>query len=438
MFLACGGSHQAQSGSTASSTSTGGTGGGGTGGGGTGGGTGGGAPLGPSDSDKISASSATVLEAEPHVAATSDGRVAVAWIGIEKTGSSFIGYAFSKDYGTTWTPPQKTMQPANLQSTDPVMAADAAGNIYLTWLAYLPGNPAPTSMRLNVAKAGPGATAFGPAVIAHAAGANSYDKPWITITKKGTIVVTHTESDSMTFSNATLVASKDGVTWNAPVTLPGASIRGLISVCASASTPRLYATYVIEGGASLIGLQWSDDEGVTWSKEVLVSGADMVGYDGPTCVADGNDVWVSYEIGSGTITASTYQQMTQVRVARSKDGGATFAAAVDAHDPALGKLFLHPTLALEGNGTLDVVYYSGAKPDDLGGRLLLGQSTDHGATFGPGTVEHMPVGLDLHRDNGGWVGDYLGVARQGGFLHIAYGDDAPPYAHIAYRRALAK
>src|SRR5207302_379634 len=121
------------------------------------------------------------------------------------------------------------------------------------------------NMRVHVAKAGPGETAFGAPVVAHASGPNTYDKPWVAFTQSGSIVITHTESDNATFSRATLLASKDGVTWNPPVPLPGASLRSLITLCASASTPRIFAAFVANGADTTIGLQWSDDDGAHWS-----------------------------------------------------------------------------------------------------------------------------------------------------------------------------
>jgi hypothetical protein len=423
--LACGGGNQGTGGSTSLSTSS-------SGGNGTGG-SGGAVDPTPLDAPGISKSPASVEESEPFVAASSDGRIAVAWIGIAQTGISSITYAFSKDDGATWTPPAQVEQPNNLVGSDPVMVADEKGDIFLSWLGYDFAGQLPSNMRLYAAKSGPGTMAFAAPVVAHDASSDLYDKPWMTITQAGTLVISHTASDDMTYSHAIALTSADGAKWKA-VTLPGASARSLVYVCASRSTPRLFATYLTQSNPLQIATQSSDDEGLTWGPEVISSGADAVGFDGPTCVADGNDVWVSYTIGTGSLDASNFQHLTAVRVAHSKDGGATFPPAVDAHDTATGKLFLHPFLALEADGSLDTLYYAGASAGDAQAGLLSVQSKDHGATFSPSVVQHSPIHFDLSRGDMAWLGDYFGVAQRDGHTHLAYVDNTSGISHVSYRR----
>jgi len=422
--LACGGGATGTGGSTSHSTSS-------AGGNGSGG-AGGTVDNTPLDVPGVSKSSKTVEESEPFVAATSDGRIVVAWIGVAQTGVSTIAYAFSKDDGATWTPPADVQQPMNQVGSDPVMVADEKGDVFLGWLGYDYAGQFPTNMRLYVAKSGPGATSFEAPVIAHDVGTDFYDKPWMTITHAGTLVISQTASDEMTYSHAVVLTSADGVKWK-PVTLPGFSARSLIYVCASRSTPRLFATWVSQSSPLQIAAQSSDDD-ATWGPEVIVSGADNVGYDGPTCVADGNDVWVSYAIGAGALDTSNFQHLTSVRVAHSKNGGTSFQPAVDAQDPTTGKLFLHPFLTLEAGGTLDARYYAGAAPNDAQGGLLTVQSKDQGATFAPSVAEHTPIDFDLARDNTAWLGDYFGVAERDGRTHLAYVDNTGGVAHVSYRR----
>lgn len=427
--LACGGGSQGTGGSASSQSTHSGS---STSGNGSGG-AGGAVDITPLDAPGISKSASTVEESEPFVAASSDGRIAVAWIGIAPSGISSVAYAFSKDDGATWTPPVTIAQPMNQLGTDPVMVADEKGDLYLAWLGYDITGPLPSKMRLYVARSGPGTTAFAPPVIAQDVTADLYDKPWITLTHAGTLVVSHTQSDNMTYSHAVVVTSKDGAAWSQG-TLPGASARSLVYVCASRSTPRLFATYLSQASPLEIAVQSSDDEGITWGPERVVSGMDAVGFDGPTCVADGNDVWISYALGAGAVDASSFEHLTSVRVAHSKDGGATFQPAVDAHDPATGKLFLHPALALQADGSLNAFYYAGAAAGDPQGGLLSVRSTDHGATFAPSVVEHAPVALDLSRADSAWLGDYFGVAHRDGHVHLAYVDNTSHVSHVSYRR----
>jgi hypothetical protein len=286
-----------------------------------------------------------------------------------------------------------------------------------------------------VAKAGPGATKFDPPVTAVQPSTigDTYDKPWIAISQKGTVMISFSRSDSMTYSNVVVVTSPDGAKWK-EVKLPGYTTRALPTVCASRTSPRVYAAWIeADMTTEKIAAQWSDDEGVTWSKQVTVSGTDKVGYDPGSCVADGNDVWFTYLVGAAATGTTDFPQMKQVRVAHSTDGGTKYLPAVDAHDPVSAKLFLHPTVALEGDGTLDVFYYGGLKSADTNAAFYSSRSKDQGVTFGEYAVEHSPLNLDLSRQDTQWLGDYAGVARREGRMHFAYVDNTGSLAHVSYR-----
>lgn len=405
------------------------------GGGGQGGGTGGAPDPGPIDNSTLSISPLSSFESEPHVSASTDGRVAVAWIAIENSGNSSIGYAISKDNGLTFGPVALTSMPAGLVATDPVMAADAAGNIYLTWLGYTYGAGGyPTKMQLFVAKSAAGAADFAAPTTAHAVTGDLYDKPWITVTPNGTVLVIHTASDQQSYSHTVVSRSTDGgATWT-NVTMTGDQFRSLPSLCVSASS-RVYATFIESTFEQNVMVQASDDEGATWGNPFRVNGNDVVGFDCSFCVADGSDVWVTYAIGSGnTPNTSSFEQMKTLRVAHSTDAGKTFPAKVDAHDPAVGPLYLHPSIARDSDGAIDLVYYGGKKSADPTGGLYMGRSTDGAATFAGATPLHTPIIFDLSREDGGWLGDYIGLATQGKHLHVAYIDNTSFIAHVAYRR----
>jgi hypothetical protein len=405
--------------------------------GGSGGGTGGqgGTPdPGPIDVPSVSASPLSMIESEPHVSASSDGRVAVAWIAIQATGESQIGYAISKDGGLTFGAPALTAMPAGLVATDPVMAADATGNIYLTWLGYTySAGGYPSKMRLFVAKSAAGAAEFAAPVVAHAQTSDLYDKPWIVVTPNGTVLVVHTASDQQSYSHTVVSRSTDGgATWTT-TTMPGEQFRSLPSLCVTSSS-RVYATFIDANVTDNIAVQASDDDGATWGTAFRANGSDAIGYDCPFCVAEGSDVWVTYALGAGSTDTSAFQQMKSLRVAHSTDSGKTFGQKVDAHDPAVGPLFLHPAIARDSEGGIDVVYYGGKKSADPTGGIYLGRSTDGAATFAAATPLHTPIVFDLSRQDAGWLGDYIGVATQGAHLHVAYIDNTAQLAHVSYRR----
>ncbi len=157
---------------------------------------------------------------------------------------------------------------------------------------------------------------------------------------------------------------------------------------------RLHVVWTNFGTDGRIYATYSDDAGATWSTPKAVSSSSSVQGAWPT-VAPGGDVFVGWvRFGSSTI---------DIRVARSTDGGDTWALVTD---PAAGKASPEHSsatsncgrAALNGNirylpspqvvagpdGALHVVY--SYDPDGAGSDVVdvfYRRSTDNGATWGP-------------------------------------------------------
>jgi hypothetical protein len=435
------------SGGTAGIGGTGGTAGiGGTGGtagiGGTGGtagigGTGGSANV--YDPGIISNNPDTVMEAETHVAAAANGFVAVAWIGIGGEPSSVNGYTFSKDGGTTWGPVASIPSPHGLASSDPVLAVDSKNNFYLTWVGFDDTSANPSQMGIYVSRAAAGTTTFGePVLVSEANAQGMLDKPWITVTNKDTILVTWVQEANGGYTIDSMVArSEDGVLWERHKMASAPVGRNLYYPCAPAHGDRVWATYVEYSFNTRVRLQHSDDDGKTWSQAVVVSeSADISpAFDDPTCVADENTVYVSYGVSTDPVSqeSQTFQRLQGIRVVRSDDGGETVAARFQVADPQ-GKVYLHPQLAREGDGAIDLVYYAGAGDNDPGGSVRLARLAAGDTGFGPSVSIHAPIQYVLARDSELWLGDYTGVIWLGGQLHVAFTDNAGGISHVGYVR----
>src|SRR5215472_1267407 len=87
----------------------------------------------------ISVSGYSLVEAETYVAVAPDGTLGVVWIAISAAGSN-IGYTFSHDHGSTWTPPNVVIAPGGRVSSDPVITSDSKGNFYVVWVAFDQGS----------------------------------------------------------------------------------------------------------------------------------------------------------------------------------------------------------------------------------------------------------------------------------------------------------
>jgi len=94
-------------------------------------------------------------------------------------------------------------------------------------------------------------------------------------------------------------------------------------------------------GERAVGHHASDDQGKTWSGLVQVSlpSEDPATFDDPTCVAEGGKLWVAYGIGTEPFDPAESPRALRLRVARSDDGGQTFANHAFAEDPRAARIF---------------------------------------------------------------------------------------------------
>ena len=402
-------------------------------------------------------------EGETHLAVSASGQVAAVWIADQ---ASYIGYAFSSDSGSTWTPAQALHAPSSGdEAWDPAVAVDAANNFYVSFLAL------GANARVYVAEAPTGTMTFGaPSEVTDPVESGLdddggkplfwYDKPWIAVTRDQGVVVTYTRFDGChapfvpgsCVADVMLGRSTNGASWTRTAITASASGDGgkyggfaeSAFPCVSASTGRLWVVYdSIEppgaAGTPPVGvvLQYSDDGGATWSagNTTVVAPATATGVlDGPSCAGDGMDVWVEYELAdpNGTFASS-------IQVARSANGGQSFGAPVNAQDMATSAHSWHGAIALESSGELDVEYYGGADEGDPQGSVYYTHSTGGGATWGKAQLIKSPI--TLTSKSGGdigslstWLGDYLGVTTAGGVLYTTYTDNASGTAHVAFAK----
>jgi hypothetical protein len=379
------------------------------------------------------------FDSSPTLAVAPSGRIAMAWVHIENVDSIHpaIQYALSSDGGATWTAPSLRDDDVGF---DPALAVDHRGTFYLASISGPPGR-----RNVVVATAPVGSSRFGPAVrIRKSEGA---DGPSLAVTPSGTVLLTWAVSGS---AEATCGRSTDGEHWTLARLLPEARspdrIRWGYHVCAPARGDRTWVVYADASrhhGEDYIGegfgLQYSDDDGGTWSsRETSISLSAETGLGGrvsPSCAGDGKNVWVLYGLSHDPAPPAMIPRSTALRLARSTDGGESFAAHDTVSGAAAGDLYLTPALARGLDGSLHVVYYgNGAEGagEDRGG-LVWSSSHDLGTTFGP----PLPLRTALrfvHLWEDHWLGYWIGVVVAEGALHVAYVDNAGHPSRIAYLR----
>lgn len=390
----------------------------------------------------ISLSSESIIESEAHVATASNGFVAVSWISIPEMEPGAIGYVFSVNKGDSFVPPAFVKSPDGRTASDPVLAVDAQKNFYLTWVGfYRDMNGEPFDMRIYAAKASAGTTVFGPPIeVSDPNEGTLADKPWIGVTPKGAILITYGRESGQNWG-IVAARSEDGLNWKRSViaqdSVQSKVFRNLAFPCAAYDSGAVYAVYARLGQDTSIRMHRSDDDGVSWSPstelEVNVS-KEQVGYDGPSCVAAGSDVWVSYGLSNTPGGAENSAVLFAVRVARSSDFGKSISQRSDAHDKDAAIFYLHPQLARAEDGTLHLGYYAGDFDQDPEGSMRRSASSDLGQSFSKSEALGPPITFLPDRGDLRWLGDYMGFVFRAGSLYVAYTDNASGFAHIAFER----
>ncbi len=385
--------------------------------------------------------SQSFMEAETSLSVHGSTIVA-SWIAISGgLDPSTMGYAVSLDAGATWTAPAGVSSPNGRDASDPVVAADAAGNFHMAFVGFqrdAQGNP--FDMHVYVAELPAGATTFGPPIEASdpSESATLYDKPWITVTGKGTIVVSYANFDASTFA-VTAARSVDGVTFQRANIVDDptfAEFSNLAFLCSDLAEARVYAVYATQTaqGPFEIRASFSDDEGASWSPPLTVAGpasGENVAFDDPTCVAVAGELSVLYGVADGSATG-TGESEPSVALGLAHVTGGAIASRTHVEDPTAGTMFLHASLAGDATGALTVAYYAGQFDGDDEGSYRVGPVTWNGR--GPTRAYRDPIRFTSLRGDPRWLGDYTGVAQSGGDLYTTFVVNEPTESHVAFAR----
>ncbi len=134
----------------------------------------------------------------------------------------------------------------------------------------------------------------------------------------------------------------------------------------------------------------------------------------PACGAYGSALYCSYTNGSDAAT--------NVYVAKSTDGGATWASTAV---PAAGDQFNQWLAVDQSNGSVNVGYYDSGTHGATAARFTLARSTNGGASYSATTVANAPTDescCDPSVNLGNQYGDYEGIAAANGVVRPVWTD----------------
>ncbi|MFO0564660.1 MAG: sialidase family protein [Polyangiaceae bacterium] len=230
-----------------------------------------------------------------------------------------------------------------------------------------------------------------------------------------------------------------GKTWSSAKLPPAGGFQPFmngVQLCRPETGDRAYL-YVVDGELGL-ALWRSDDGGKSWANKTQIIDPgeinELAYMREGGCVAEGDDVWVLYGT-SDAPTSATHEKvapLSKLRLAHSADGGKTFEGRSDVHDSTAGANFLFSRLARDPSGTLYISYYAGAGDGDENATYRLARSTDGGKSFAPSVATKQPVTFELSRTTGKFLGDYMGLTWQAGRLYSVFVDNSS-VSHIVFQ-----
>jgi|GEM_PF-1244554 len=354
-----------------------------------------------------------------------------------------LGVSFSTDGGQTWTESAAlTLPPGATVMTDPTLAWDDLGNIFLVGLV---GNNPPTwnTIGMAVYKSTNGGQNWGTPLLIHSS--SNDDKQWAAgdtnpaSPHHGNVYAVWDDGALMRFARTL----DHGATWIGV----GASTIGGSSLTNDSFSPELnvaangdiYIVYINGQSGPDIKFLKSTDGGETFTGP-FVAAAGMTSLRGtfptvggfphfpggifrvlslPTgCTGVGDNIIVAWADGR----EGGASRVSRIYYRRSPDGGTTWLG------PASGQPLLtspipanfhhfHPQLISDPSGVICCAYYEfGPKPSTPLIDVVMAQSLDGGATFVPFTITDQPwdPAVDAPLSHGDptvtFIGDYFGIA----------------------------
>jgi hypothetical protein len=394
------------------------------------------AALDPNDPASLSSATESSGEIDPSLTVTPTGVVAVAWTSRRPGKPSVIGARFSRDGGATWETMQAIAAPEDRASTDPVLASDSSGDVYLAWLGWRATDAGPTDSHVYVARAEAADGVFGAPVevtdkMRHSTTVN---RPWVAVTGTGNVLVTWAFA-SVNGDGVGIAQSTDGVKWTKGVVIERIDLHTKAPyVCTSPHGERAWVVYLdSEAG---VRVRASDDGGLTWSpaRVATVSAFEdraLVAQESPVCVGEGEQVTVAYARSRLANDAGAQTAASSVVVARSADGGRSFDDRKTYDAGAL--LVMYPQMAREPDGAIDLAFYaSGATPET--GALRWARTTEAKAGLPASKVVRDHFRFEPTREERAWPGGSFGWTLHEGTLYAASVDNTGELPHVVFTR----
>lgn len=353
------------------------------------------------------------------------GRLFVGYKDTDDPGGAWrVAFASSSDGGASWTlhgPLAFLRGDPDRISSDPWLLADGDGTLYYARPESTtdPATGQFLDSEIVVSRSDDGGATWELTTTAHVLGTGFADRPNLATDDDGSLYVVYVLFEegcctSVSFLTMSIVVSRSGdrgETWTASRVFEGAHLAA--PVVAAEPDGAVYVVWEARDFRNVMASR-SLDGGVTWSGAVRVNAS-----PGTVVEFDRRDASPSLAIDdTGTLLAGWIHEGTDVLVARSEDGGATWEAPVRVNDASAGSRWQVALRAAAGR--VHAAWY-----DTRTGNVNVAYSvsTDGGRTWSDAaraTSEETPAQRDGRNTR---LGDYLGLAADAaGTAYLAWTD----------------
>jgi hypothetical protein len=372
-------------------------------------------------------------------------------------------YAFSTTGGATWTDAFVPFDSTSgmlltsdrlpwLFNSDPVVAIDSHGRAYLSELDFNDpgtngsnangiyvsvGNFTNSGLTFTQANTRPVFVNSDPNT------ANFEDKDWLAVDNapaspyNGNVYVTWTHFDATGSITIDLSRSTDhGQTWSAPLgvsqTVPVTSPDILqFSQVAVGPHGEVYVVYEdvltyndptnpYEGGTAQLWLAKSTDGGQTFSAPHLITGVfneqDVNLFPTSYRFSSAPSLAVGPDGSLDVVYTDQVGTNSQVEFIRSTNGGASFSAPIALNDVSSGFRTMPAIAVDQPTGAIWVIWFDTRNSSDVNFYDIYATESPNGKTFKQ-NVRVTPSLQDGITGGGMFIGDYAGIAAEGGVAH---------------------
>jgi hypothetical protein len=351
----------------------------------------------------------------------------------DRSGPYLCACYASFDGGLKWSETFMSDPGGLPNQSDPGVAFGPNGETYFSGVAF---NNIGSKTHIDVGFSPDGGKSVPTWVEAVVNGRNEFeDKPFIvadqtTGTFSGRLYVTWTHFKSNGASPIDEVYSSDnGKTWSTPVQVSSGNF--CQGSCPAIGPNGEFDVAYYDFGDNSVKFNSSVDGGVTWGTAVKVAGVSFLSGIPHTTFRTNSFPAMSVDRSGGPYDGNIYVvwaedlgggQGPDVLFARSTDGGAHWSNKLDASDVTSNSQFF-PWVDVDVNGNVNFGFYDMREdPNDRAQKYYVSRSSDGGNTLLP-NVAASDTGFNTNNYNqGGFIGDYTGIAASDRALHPIWTD----------------